>query len=425
MKAEIFSTGDEIRSGSLIDSNTAYIAEKLEENGIEVTRHSSCGDDMSEIADILRGISSRADVAVVTGGLGPTTDDITSEAAAKAAGVKLVLDEESLTHIRSMFQKFGRAMSPSNGKQAIFPEGSTILKNSSGTAPGFSLKIGRCTFFFAPGVPFEMKNMLSDYILPSIIKLQGGVRNYSIVRTISTFGLGESIVGEKVADIVKEFKDIKLGLRATFPETYIKLYIRGEDESKLHNILDQATKWILERLGSNVISVDGSPMEKVVGDLLKSKGATLAIAESCTGGLIADLITSVPGSSDYFLFSGVTYSNEAKIRVLGVKPETLKQYGAVSEETVREMAEGARRVAGATYAIATSGIAGPDGGTEEKPVGTVCIGLAISQTSAAKRWISPYGKLSTSYGSREKNKRWFATMAMEMLRRELIGTTNK
>jgi nicotinamide-nucleotide amidase len=421
MKAEILSTGDEIRSGALVDSNTAYIAEKLEENGIEVTRHSSCGDDMSQIVDILREISGRADVAVVTGGLGPTTDDITSEAAAKAAGVKLALDEESLAHIRTMFQKFGRAMSPSNEKQAIFPEGSTILKNPSGTAPGFSLKMGRCTFFFAPGVPFEMKNMLSDYILPSIMQLQGGVRNYSIVRTISTFGLGESIVGEKVADIVNVFKDIKLGLRATFPEIHVKLYIRGEDENKLRNTLDHGVKWVLERLESNVISAEGSPMEKVVGDLLKSKGATLAIAESCTGGLIADLITGIPGSSDYFLFSGVTYSNEAKIRVLGVKPETLKQYGAVSEETVREMAEGARRAAGATYAIATSGIAGPDGGTDEKPVGTVCVGLATPAATIAKRWVSPYGKLNSSYGSRDRNKRWFAMMALEMLRRELMG----
>jgi nicotinamide-nucleotide amidase len=425
MIAEILSTGDEIRSGALVDSNTAYIADKLEENGIEVTRHSSCGDDMSVMIDILREISLRADVAVVTGGLGPTTDDITTEAAAKAARVKLTLDKQSLEDIHAMFKKFGRPMSPSNEKQAMFPEGAIILKNPSGTAPGFSLKIGRCTLFFAPGVPFEMKKMLSDYIIPSIIKLQGDTRSHSIVKTISTFGLGESIVGEKVADIVKEFKDIKLGLRATFPEIHVKLYIRGEDESKLHYILDQATKWVSERLGPIVISTDGSPMEKAVGELLKSKGATLAIAESCTGGLIADLITSEPGSSDYFLFSGVTYSNEAKIRVLGVNPETIKQHGAVSEETVREMAEGARRVAGATYAIATSGIAGPDGGTDEKPVGTVCIGLATSKASTSKRWTSPYGKLNSSYGSRDRNKRWFAMMALEMLRRELIETTNK
>jgi nicotinamide-nucleotide amidase len=423
MKAEIFSTGDEIRSGALVDSNTAYIAEKLEESGIEVTRHISCGDDMTVIEDILREISGRADVAVVTGGLGPTTDDITAEAAAKAAGVKLTLDQVALADIRAMFRKFNRPMSLSNEKQAMFPEGSRVLKNPAGTAPGFSLNIGQCTFFFVPGVPFEMKKMISDQVLPAVIQLQGNRRNHSIIRTISTFGLGESIVGEKVADIINEFKDIKLGLRATFPEVHVKLYIRGEDKSKLLSTLDQAVNWVKEKIGSNIISTDGHPMEHIVGDLLKSKNSSLAIAESCTGGLIADLITNVAGSSDYFLFSGVTYSNEAKIRILGVKQETLKQFGAVSEETVREMAEGARRVAGATYAIATSGIAGPDGGTTEKPVGTVCIGLATPQTSITKRWTSPYGKLSASYGSREKNKRWFAMMALEMLRRELIGIT--
>jgi nicotinamide-nucleotide amidase len=421
MKAEIFSTGDEIRTGALVDSNTAYIAEKLEENGIEVVRHISCGDNMSVITDILLEISGRADIAVVTGGLGPTTDDITAEAAAKAAGVKLILDNEALEDIRAMFQKFNRPMSKSNEKQALFPEGSAVLKNPAGTAPGFSLKIGQCTFFFMPGVPFEMKIMLSDHVLPSIIKLQGGTRKYSIIKTISTFGLGESIVGEKVAEIVNEFKDVKLGLRATFPEIHVKLYLRGDDEKKLQIILDKAMAWILDRLGQNVISTDGHPMEKVIGELLKSKNATLAVAESCTGGLIADLITTIPGSSDYFLFSGVTYSNETKTSVLGVNPETIKQYGAVSEETAREMAEGARRVSGATYAIATSGIAGPDGGTSEKPVGTVCVGLATPQTSVAKRWTSPYGNLKASYGSRERNKRWFAIMALEMLRRELIG----
>ena len=320
-----------------------------------------------------------------------------------------------------MFRKYGREMSKSNEKQAMFPEGATILRNPVGTAPGFSLKIGCCVFFFLPGVPFEMKKMLSDHVIPALADLQGGTRAYSIVRTITTFGLGESVVGEKVADIVNVFKDIKLGLRATFPEIHVKLYVRGVDEKILQQLLDEAVKWVTDRIGRNVISTDGSSMEKVVGDLLRSKGATFAVAESCTGGLIGDLITNVPGSSDYFLFSGVTYSNESKIRVLGVKQETLNKYGAVSEETVREMAEGARSISGATYAIATSGIAGPDGGTEEKPVGTVCIGLAAPQKTLAKRLSTPFGKYATGYGSRERNKHRFAVMALDMLRRELLG----
>ena len=421
MKAEILSTGDEIRTGALVDSNTAYIADKLEENGIEVMRHTSCGDDIDMLVSILLEIGSRADAAIVTGGLGPTTDDLSSEAAAKAAGVNLTLNEQALADIREMFSKYGRTMSPSNEKQTRFPEGASILRNPVGTAPGFSLKIGKCIFFFLPGVPFEMKKMLSDHVIPALHNLQGGKRTYSIVRSISTFGLGESVVGEKVADIVNVFKGIKLGLRATFPEIHIKLYARGEDENKLQQMVDEAAKWVRDRIGPNIVSTDGSPMEKVVGDLLRSKGVTLAIAESCTGGLIADLITNIPGSSDYFLFSGVTYSNKAKMQVLGVKQETLDKHGAVSEETVREMAEGARRVSSADYAIATSGIAGPDGGSEEKPVGTVCIGLSGPEGTTAKRLSTPFGKYATGYGSRERNKHRFAVMAMDMLRTELLG----
>jgi len=209
-------------------------------------------------------------------------------------------------------------------------------------------------------------------------------------------------------------------LRAVSSEVLVKLYIRGNSEVRLHEILDKATEWVLERIGSNVISVNGDSIEKVVGDLLKIKNSTLAVAESCTGGLIADLITSQIGSSDYFLFSGVTYSNESKTLVLGVNPQTIKTYGAVSEETAGEMAEGARKLTGATYAIATSGVAGPDGGTEEKPVGTVCIGLATSHGTTTKRLTNSFGRINSGNGSRDRNKRWFATMALEILRRELL-----
>ncbi|MFH0976149.1 MAG: competence/damage-inducible protein A [Spirochaetota bacterium] len=420
MKAELLSTGDEIRSGALVDSNTAYIADKLEEIGIEVVRHHSCGDDMPVLTDILREISVRADIALVTGGLGPTTDDLSSEAAAKVAGVKLLLHEESLENIRAIFKKFQRPMTKSNEKQAYFPEGSTIFTNPVGTAPGFSIKIERCNFYFMPGVPFEMKKMLTDHVIPSIIQLQGDKHQHSIVKTISTIGLGESVVGEKVAAVMDKFKEIKLGLRATFPETLVKLYIRGDNKEKMEEILARATEWVKDQIGPNIISYDGTTMEQMLGSLLQSRAATLAIAESCTGGMISDLITSVPGSSGYFLFSGVTYSNEAKIRVLGVNPDTINRFGAVSEETVREMADAARRITGATYGLATSGIAGPDGGTAEKPVGTICVGLATPQGTAAKHWVSPYSRLSASYGRRQMNKRWFSMMAMEMLRRELI-----
>jgi nicotinamide-nucleotide amidase len=302
MIAEIVATGDEIRSGALIDSNSAYIAEKLEESGLEVKRHHSTGDDIAVMTNVLREISSRADIAIVTGGLGPTTDDVTTEAAARTAGVKLALNESALADIRGLFAKFGRPMSISNEKQALFPAGSEILKNPVGTAPGFSIKIGKCTFYFVPGVPFEMQKMITDHVIPSIIKLQGSNKKYNFTRTISTFGLGESVVGEQVASVEQEFKNIKLGLRASFPVVHIKLYIHGENENYLKKTLDEAAEWVIKKIGEFVFSPFGKSIEEEIGDLLKSKNATLAIAESCTGGLIADLISNVPGCSDYFFF---------------------------------------------------------------------------------------------------------------------------
>jgi len=412
MIAEILSTGDEIRSGALVDSNSAYIAEKLEEAGLEVARHNCVGDDLEILVSLMREIGERADVALVTGGLGPTTDDVTTEAAAKAAGVELAIDDEGLRSLEDFYKKRNFPMSPSNRKQAMLPKGSDCLYNPVGTAPGFNLKIGRCFFFFLPGVPFEMKKMLSDGVLPRIAELRGENREFHLLKTLSSFGLGESVAGEKMAELPEKFPGIKLGLRAKFPEIQIKLYAKGKDEVALREQLEKAAEWAVEKMGNRVFSLEGRSMETVVGSLLKEKEATLAVAESCTGGLISDWITNVSGSSDYFLFSGVTYSNEAKMKVLGVSPDTLTKYGAVHEETAKEMAEGARRVAGAGYGLSTSGIAGPAGGTDEKPVGTVCIGLATPQGVSARQFHFTFGR-------RLANKTIFAMTALNMLRQEL------
>ncbi|MBW2664410.1 MAG: competence/damage-inducible protein A, partial [Deltaproteobacteria bacterium] len=374
MKAEIFATGDEILTGAVIDSNSAYIAQKLEEAGIEVVRHGCVGDDVEAIAAILKEISTRADMVVVTGGLGPTLDDITAEAAARAAGVELVFDREAMYCIENFLKTQGRDVIALNKKQAMLPDGSECLVNSVGTAPGFVLKTGGCVFFFLPGVPSEMRRMLSGGVLPWIDKLQKGERSFSLVKTISTFGLTEASVNERLAGFTEKFSGIKLGLRARFPIIYVKLYVRGKDKERADILLEKALEFVLNKIGEFAFSTDGESMETIVGSLLRRKKATIAIAESCTGGLISNLLTNVPGSSDYFLFSGVTYSNKTKIKVLGVSEATLKKYGAVHEETAKEMADGVRRISGATYGISTSGIAGPGGGTNEKPVGTVCIG---------------------------------------------------
>lgn len=413
MIAEILSTGNEVLSGAVVDSNAAYIAEKLEDEGINVVRHSCVGDDIDMISQVIGEISTRSDIAIVTGGLGPTSDDITAEAAAKTAKVEMVLYPEALAAIEEFFRLKNRTMSPSNKKQAILPKGSKILFNAVGTAPGFEIQINRCRFYFLPGVPSEMKYMFQHQALPAIREYARRDKMYYQIKTISTFGYPESVAGERVAEVCRLFPGIRLGLRAVFPIIQVKLYARGTQDSELSHLMDQAVQWCVCQLGNKVFSTDGSSMEMVIGQLLRDQKATLAVAESCTGGLISHLITNVSGSSDYFLFSAVTYANDMKINTLGVSVDTIRQYGAVHEETVKEMANGVRKIAGSTYGLATSGIAGPTGGTDDKPVGTLCIGISTPQQTYTWRY-------QLSFGDREKNKALFAITALDRLRRIIL-----
>jgi nicotinamide-nucleotide amidase len=414
MIAEILATGDEIRSGTLVDSNSAYIAQKLEETGIAVVRHISVGDDIPLMVSVLQEIGSRAEVCVVTGGLGPTSDDLTAEAAAMAAGVPLIQDPEALEIVESFFRTFHRPITASNIKQSYLPEGATCLANPIGTAPGFMMKLGKCLFFFLPGVPAEMHRMLSESVLPRIEALLGGERQFCQVKTLTTFGLTESLTGERLKDFSSFFPEIQLGFRAKFPEIQVKFYLRGTDADQVETLIRSATRWVSEKLGLKLVSPDGEPMEAVVGRLLNQKKSTIAVAESCTGGLIAHWLTNIAGSSDYFLYSGVVYANQAKVDLLGISQDTLNRHGAVHEETAREMAMKVRRITGATYGLSTSGIAGPGGGTDEKPVGTVCIGLATPGDVRAYRF-------QYRFRNREMNKQIFAMTALDLLRRELMG----
>lgn len=413
MDIEILATGDEIRSGAAIDTNSAHIAMTLEEAGFNVIRHTCVGDNVVDLALILQEIGKRSDAAVVTGGLGPTPDDLTAQAAAASAGVDLVLNLTALHGVESYFKVRNRMMPDSNKKQAMLPRGADPILNPVGTAPGFMLKLHRCMFFFLPGVPFEMQRMLSDTVLAQLKKLRGRICEFNRVKTISIFGLTESAASERVSGISATFPEITFGFRAKFPEIQIKLYGRGQDKETLHHRMVKAASAVKKEIGDHVFSEDENPMEAVVGRLLFERNATLAVAESCTGGLISHLLTNVPGSSDYFLFSGVTYSNEAKKKVLGVSSDVLEHYGAVHEKTVKEMAAGVRRIAESDFGLATSGIAGPDGGTDEKPVGTVCIGLATRRSTSGFRFFFPFN-------SRWRNKKIFAMKALDMLRREIL-----
>jgi nicotinamide-nucleotide amidase len=365
------------------------------------------------MARVMAEIGNRADVAVVTGGLGPTQDDITAASAAKAGGVELAEDKNALDSIEGFFKARNHPMSVSNRKQAMLPKGAVCLYNPIGTAPGFQVDIGRCHFFCLPGVPHEMRRMLSDEVIPRVQQIKGDSHISYLVKTVSIFGLTESVTGERLSILEDKFPEIKLGLRATFPIIHVKMYASSEDRRHICDTLEAAASWVMAEVGDKAFAVDGSPMETVVGNLLRDKKATLAVAESCTGGLLSNWLTDVPGSSDYFLFSGVTYSNEAKAKVLSVSPETIERYGAVHEQTAKEMADGARRIVGATYGISTTGIAGPYGGTDEKPVGTVCIGLSGPDSTRASRY-------TLNYGDRLRNKTMFAMVALNLLRRELL-----
>jgi nicotinamide-nucleotide amidase len=259
-----------------------------------------------------------------------------------------------------------------------------------------------------------MRLMLDEQVLPRVAEIMGDRRRHCLIRNISTFGLTESATGERLEGFSRRFASIRLGLRAKFPEIHVRLYAYGGNAAELERSLGRAADWVKERIGEHVVSEAGESLEAAVGRMLVDRGATLAVAESCTGGLIADRLTDVPGSSAYFLMSAVTYADAAKVRLLGVSKATLASHGAVDEVTVGEMAAGARRVSGADYALATSGIAGPDGGTPDKPVGTVCIGLATPRDLATKRFTFFFGR-------RILNKRIFAATALDLLRRRLLS----
>jgi nicotinamide-nucleotide amidase len=412
MKAEILSTGNEVVSGTIVDTNAAHIAGALEEIGLEVSRHLCVGDDIKAIVAALKDIGGSAEMAVVSGGLGPTADDLTAAAAAAAAGSTLVHTEEARSVVQRFFDRLGKPVTDANLKQALLPEGARCLDNPRGSAPGFCMTIGACRFFFLPGVPSEMKAMLTGEVLPWALQ-QAANRSVRITRTMSTFGLPESELGRRIQKLSGVLDGIQVGTRLHFPLIDIRMQAAGADRTRLEGALEMAATRIAENLGGHLVSPVGASMEAVVGNLLRDSGKTLAVAESCTGGLIASRLTDVAGSSDYFLMSAVTYSNAAKISQLGVLPATIEENGAVDETTVREMAEGVRREATADYGLATSGIAGPGGGTDTKPVGTVCIGVATGSGSSAYRFTSPFK-------DRLANKVVFAVKALDLLRGELV-----
>jgi nicotinamide-nucleotide amidase len=385
MRAEIITVGDELLYGQIEDSNSTFMAERLSASGMEVVFITTVGDDINRIAEAFDIARSRVDVIIASGGLGPTSDDLTKKAIVKAFKRNLVFHQEILKQIEESFQKRGSPMPGINQNQALIPQGAKALSNLWGVAPGIFLEDEKIVFFALPGVPIEMKWMLENEVLP-ILKSKMPERSIRH-RKLRTTGISESALYEKIEKLIDPKEEIKIAFLPTCLGVDIRLTMESVDRKQAQLKIDQFEEMIREALGTYVYGVDDQTLEEVVGRLLLEKRKTIAVAESCTGGLIGAKFTNVSGSSRYFERGVVTYSNEAKTELLNVPKETIEKYGAVSEEVAILMAEGVRGLAKTDYGLSVTGIAGPTGGTPQKPVGLVFIGFAHENDSFAQKFM--------------------------------------
>jgi len=445
VRAEIITIGDELLRGEIVDSNKARIAERLLLLDLECRHQVSVLDDPVDMRDAFRRAADRSDFVLVSGGLGPTRDDLTTEVLAETFGRQTELDEDSLAVIEAFFARVGREMSEVNRKQAFFPTDADVLRNPIGTAPGFSIREGGTVFFAMPGVPRELDLMMDEQVLPRIERLlvdlsdssegaagasegaagasggasgaratSAGSSERRVVRAalLRTFGMGESTLEAELMDLARD-GDVDLGFRTSFPDNFLRPVARAKTAEEADARIAQVTDAIRARLGAIVYGEGGSTMESTVGRLLTERGLSVATAESCTGGLIAERMTDVPGSSAYFLGGIVAYSNAAKSSLLGVSEAVLESEGAVSEPVVRAMAEGARARFGSDFGVATSGISGPDGGTAEKPVGLVWIALSTAEGTHTDSFVFPV--------DRSRHRSLTTQVALDWIRRSMLG----
>ena len=408
-KAVILSTGDELITGRVVDTNSSYIADKLYGLGLEVVAILKVGDTRERLLWALRHGLELGDLVIGTGGLGPTTDDLTTEVVGELFRRELKMDEGVVEGLRRRFASRGVEMTPNNLKQALFPEGADIIPNPMGTAPGFRVVTEEQKYLiWLSGVPREMEVMLRESVLPWVAQQR---KNAGEIRS-STFkihGLTESKLGDTLKPIPIS-DQVRLSYRAHFPDLTLRLTVRGDGESEKK--FSELRAQVRELVGPYIYAEGDESLEQIVGKLLVEKRRTLALAESCTGGYIGHRITRVAGSSAYFKSSAVTYSNESKIRLLGVERATLEQYGAVSRETALEMAEGIRRQAEADIGLSVTGIAGPSGGSPEKPVGTVWIGLARDQESDARLFYFQGDRERVILGASQAALYWLRTVLL-------------
>jgi nicotinamide-nucleotide amidase len=413
MKISTLSIGDELICGQLTDTNAGTIASLLLVEGLRIQRHLAVGDNEPDIIGALADLERVSDAIIVTGGLGPTADDMTSRAAARATGRRLVINEEACNHVRLMSGKLKNLIfCPLSDKQAMLPTKSALIPNPGGTASGFHLMHNGCFMFFMPGVPSEMVVMLRDTVIPFILER---VVQKRVIRTesLNLFGPCEAEVDELLLGIARPEQGLTLGICVTFPWMKVTLRVEADNLDTAADILLPAVRTVRERLKEYCFSSGGISMDDALAELFRERCLTLSLAESCSGGLIAKRITDIPGSSRYFCEGAVTYSNAAKTRLLGVPEELLNNSGAVSTECASAMAKGIRLSSGSDLGLAVTGIAGPDGGSEDKPVGTVFISLAAPDGCWTKRFQFK--------GNRDEIRTITAWTALDWLRRYLMG----
>lgn len=412
MIAEIVSVGTELLMGQIVNTDAQFIASHLAPLGYRALYQVTVGDNPARLAGVVQSALARADVLLFTGGLGPTDDDLTKETVAQALGLEMAVVPEEEARLRAYFASRGKEMTPNNLKQARFPTGSIILPNPNGTAPGCIMEADGKAAILMPGPPRELYPMFRDHVLPYLEK-RSGVRLHS--RELRIFGMGESEVTYRLRDLIAAQTNPTIAPYVKTSEVTLRVTAQCQDDAEGERLVAPVIDAILARLGSIVYSTNGESLPALCVRLLLRQGATLAVAESCTGGMLASSIVDIPGCSACFLEGAVTYANGAKVRRLGVSEGTLATDGAVSLACAQQMAEGLRAAAGTTYALATTGIAGPDGGTPEKPVGLVYVALAgPSRTEVRKLLLS---------GDRARIRTAATLHALDLLRRSLLGLT--
>lgn len=420
MIAELVFVGTELLLGEIMNSNAQFLSQRLALLGIDVYHQQVVGDNPQRLRGVLREALSRSDVVITSGGLGPTMDDITREIAAEVAGRPLEVDQKVLEGLKAWFARRGRTMTENNVRQAMVPRGAQVLPNDRGTAPGLIIPApGARVIILLPGPPNELRPMFEQQVIPYLTQRMGGTPLSLVSRTLRFIDIGESALEDALKDLIGTQRDPSIATYAKLGEVHLRLATKAPDHEAGMARIAQVEGEIRRRLGKHIYGTDETRLEEAVGQLLRERKMYVTLAESCTGGLVAKRLTDIPGSSDYVGAGFVTYSNEAKQKFLGVPEALLAEHGAVSEPVVRAMASGALERSGADVALAISGIAGPDGGTPEKPVGTVWFGLAGKGSSGLPAGVWAF--VQYMQGSREDIRERSSTVALAALRRYLLG----